>query len=105
MVNEEGLVHAFLFIDSEESLFIDVRGMTTDEEEFFEEFADFFSYKSLEYSDCQYLNFISTEKDFKKALKNLWELNHESFVKYINDIETRNQAKEIIEAFPEMYIL
>lgn len=106
MVNEEGLVHAFLLleaeeINSDEDIFIDVRGMTTDEEEFFSEFEDFFSWRHWEDSEYEYLDFMHTEKEFKETLE---ELCNESLKEYFNMMDERNNAKKIIEAFPEKYI-
>ncbi len=51
IVNENGLVHCFLWIESPEediNYYIDVRGITSDENEFFDDFADFFDYYSWE---------------------------------------------------------
>lgn len=75
--------------------------MTTDEEEFFSEFEDFFSWRHWEDSEYEYLDFMHTEKEFKETLE---ELCNESLKEYFNMMDERNNAKKIIEAFPEKYI-
>lgn len=105
IVNEEGLVHCFLWIESPEEdidYYIDVRGITSDADEFFDEFADFFDYHSWEQGeDCgeEDILFFYDIDTFQQKVHELTGFEP-SFFK-----EETEDAKKIIDEFREYYIL
>lgn len=106
--DEEGLIHSYLYVCDEKicnntELIIDVRGITDDFEEFFDEFSDFFSYSSWVngWDNESAINHYKTEKQFKKVLS---ELCFENLDYYFNLTEIIEKADEIIQAFQEYYI-
>lgn len=105
---DEGLIHCFLYVCDENihnntELAIDVRGITDDFEEFFDEFADFFSYRSWAYYDTDEatISHYNTERRFKNALSIIYGGD---LKKYFSDKEILDKADAIIRTFEDYYI-
>ncbi len=111
-INEDGMVHTFVYVECDESvskdceLFIDVRGIISDGNEFFDEFSDFFDYDSfwdIEDEDDT-LEFFESDEELKKKIE---ELCYEELDWYFNGSELKEiieKAQKIIEVFQEYYI-
>lgn len=104
IVNEEGMVHCFLMVKSPEkdiNYYIDVRGITSDEREFFNEFEDFFDYDSWgQGEDCEEdILFFYDIDMFRQKAHELTGFEYSLFKK-----EEEN-AKKMIGEFREYYTL
>lgn len=105
IVNEEGIVHCFLMVASPDEFmdyYIDVRGITSDENEFFGEFADFFDYKQWRQGEDCGEEDILFFYDIAAFMKKLYELIGIKYSCFKKEVE---ETKDIIEKFREYYTL
>lgn len=105
IVNEEGMVHCFLMVKSPEkdiNYYIDVRGITSDEREFFGEFADFFDYNLWRQGEDCGEEDILFFYDIAAFMEKVYELIGIKYSCFKKEVE---EAKDIIEKFREYYTL
>lgn len=108
IADKEGITHAFSWVNSpEEGLdyFIDVRGITSDKYEFFEEFDNFFDYQSwfngnYEPEDGEIYWFYSI-KDYLDFMKKKFPEDDW----YFEQNNLLSESEEILNNFKEFYLL
>lgn len=104
---DDGLIHSFLYVCDDKiqngaNLLIDVRGITNNFKDFFDEFEDFFSYSAwIDGYDDSSITHYKTERWFKKAIS---KLCYEDLNWYFEQEEENGNADAIINAFQEYYI-
>ena len=108
IADNEGITHAFSWIENEYvdiDYFIDVRGITSEKDEFFEEFEDFFDYKSWfdgiyepEEGEIYFFYNIEDYLDFmlKKFPREEW---------YFEQLDLLTESEEILKTFENNYLL